>query len=210
MQQLHDSLLHELRGEMQASHQQLVAEIQQLFTQHAVVSTATPVAAVAPAAAPVQVLPASPRVPAAKMNPPTTYSGARGQDVSDFCFKIKGYVQYNHIPLATTEAVQCAASYLTGTAAKWWRVYCETHDPHDLPASLHAFCELLTNHFRATNLATKSLDELIHLEMTSTKEGLRDYTDRFLSLISSVPDMTPREHLFHYIKGLLPRLRAEL
>ena len=60
VQQLHDSLLHELRGEMQASHQQLVAEIQQLFTQHAVVSTATPVAAVAPAAAPVQVLPASP------------------------------------------------------------------------------------------------------------------------------------------------------
>jgi hypothetical protein len=209
-QQLRDSLLHEVQQQVTTANQQLLAQVQQFLQQHTVVPAAPPVAAAVATAADQQgtgPAPQSSTAPAAKINPPECFSGARGQNVDDFCFNIKRYVEYNRLTPDTPQAVLCASSYLRGRASRWWRIYAEKFAP---PTSVCAFCELLTKHFREANYEDHARDQLTNLRQKASLNGLRAYTDVFLDLVTALPDLREADLLYHYIKGLLPKLRAEL
>lgn len=206
-QQLPQLLLQEVQQRIDTSNQQLFAQVQQLLQQQSVAPAAVPVVAAAAHAVPQQATAPAPAAPPAKMNPPECFSGVRGQNVDDFCFGVTRYVEYNRLPPVSPQAVQCASSYLRGRAATWWRTYVSRFTP---PVSVYAFCELLTQHFREANFEVHARDKLTRLQQKDTATGLRSYTDAFLNLVTALPELQEGDLVYHYTKGLQPRLKAEL
>jgi hypothetical protein len=196
-----------MQHSVQAQNAAVVQEVHQLLTQHAAVPVAPTVAAptglqqgIAPSTAP-------PAPSAAKINPPECYTGARTQNIDDFCFQVKRYVQYSGLQQDSPLAVLCASSYLHGQAAQWWRVYCERNAP---PASVHDFCELLQRHFRPPNAEVHAKDRLTNLVQLDGRDSLRRYTDAFLGIATLLPEMSSSDLTYFYVRGLQPRLKGEL
>jgi hypothetical protein len=208
--QLRLDLMHEVQAvqhSVQTQNAAVLAEVHQLFTQHAVAPAVPAVAApiglqqgTAPSTAPAV-------SSAAKINPPECYTGARTQNIDDFCFQITRYVEYNRLQQNTPQAVQCASSYLHGQAAQWWRVYCERNQS---PVSVHDFCELLQQHFRAPNFEVHAKDRLTNLVQLDGRDSLRRYTEAFLNTVTALQDMSSSDLTYYYIRGLQPRLKGEL
>lgn len=208
--QLRLDLMHEVRAvqnSVQAQNTAVLAEVHQLLQQHA---AAPPVSvAVVPSGLQQSTIPSvAPAVSyAAKMNPPEPYTGARTQNIDEFCFEIKRYVEYNGLPQASPQAVQCASSYLRGLAAQWWRLYCERNA---FPVSVCDFCELLRRHFRAPNAEAHARDRLTALVQQDGRDSLRRYNDSFMRTATDLPDLSAHDLVYFYIRGLHPRLKGEL
>ena len=210
LENLRKSLLQQVQQDFRGEFQQLATQLQQAVQQQlsaAVVSPVAPVVAGVATPHAAQQTTASSAAPRAKMNCPENFTGAVKQNIEDFCFSVKRYVAYCGLSLDNPKAVEVASSYLHGRPAQWWRVHCQRYGP---PVSVDDFCELLRKQFRAPNFEVHARDQLTKLSQRDNRDGLRSYTYTFLSLVTQLPQMTEQEEVYNFIKGLLPKLRAEL
>ena len=181
--------LQEAFAAAQQQNQQLHAQLQHVLAAHADQPQPAAVAA------------------ALKPPKPTFFAGSSKDkgNLEDWLFKLQ--TQFAAMPGQPTDLqkINYVASYLTGTALKWWRLSAAVHTQPG--ATYLAFTQALSTAFAAPNAQQKAREKLDALRQSTSVAA---YSAKFRDLLLEVPNMQPAESLHRYVTGLKPGVKQHV
>ena len=143
----------------------------------------------------------------AKHATPTTFSG-RANALLDWLFKLELYLAAVGIPQTAVDAVTLAVGYLDGAALTWWR-YRVGQVAVGQQRAVDNWTDFrlaaLTKQFRTLDEARTARDRLRTLRQLAS---VRDYAQRFQTLLLDLPTMHEDDRVWAFCAGLKPNVRV--
>ena len=137
---------------------------------------------------------------------PPTFTG-RANQLLDWLFKLELYLAAVGIAQGTADAVTLAVGYLDGAALTWWRYRVEqVRAGHQRAVqSWEEFKTVVTSQFRTMDEARLARDRLRGLRQLGS---VRDYAQRFQTLLLDLPTMHEDDRVWAFCAGLKPNVRV--
>lgn len=142
----------------------------------------------------------------AQHSKPEKFSG-KATMLLDFLFKVELYLAAVGIAETSAEAVNLGVGYLEGAALTWWRYRTQqVRDGQQVAITTWAtFREVITAQFRALDEGRLARDKLKTLRQLG---GVRDYAQRFQTLMLDLPNMHEDDKVWSFCSGLKPGVRV--
>lgn len=132
---------------------------------------------------------------------PDCFSGAQGDDVSDWIQKMELYLRAHRA--TEMEAIAFAVQLLKDHASRWWRSVI-MHNPL-VCESWTAFTEQLRRQYVAPNAAVHARSKLNQLRQT---RSVHEYVRHFQLHMVDIPNMGIDEARERFLAGLKPHIQA--
>jgi hypothetical protein len=136
---------------------------------------------------------------------PFTGSPADKRNFEDWLFSLESQIAASPVMPPDDQQIRFVASYLKGTALKWWRLHAATHTAPG--ATYHAFVTALRAAFAPHNALQRARDRLDALKQTTSVTA---YNNRFREILLEIPNMQPEEQLHRYLTGLKTGVKRQL
>lgn len=151
---------------------------------------------------PMSPFPPSKLPPGVKPPVPTTFDGAKKEEVTTWLSQTRATLQLANFRMDAS-TVAYAASFLTGRAAKWWKT-CVATAPDHLKASggfdtFEEFANKMKSSIGVPAPETKAREQLFKLRQLTS---VVDYGEKFVDIIKELPNRDWRDLRFDYLHGL--------
>lgn len=138
--------------------------------------------------------------------PPLFSGSSKDRDnLEDWLFALDTYFGALAAPPNDQQRISFVASFLSGTARKWWRLNAPQHA--QAGATFAQFTAALRTAFAPHNAQQKARDKIDTLRQTTS---VTVYNTKFRELMLEIPNMTAAELLHRYIAGLKPVTKQHL
>lgn len=139
----------------------------------------------------------------ARPHPPPPFRGAGA------LLSLPGWISSMRVYLMaagepTERWIALACTYLTGSAASWYKHREEAMRQHGITDSWDAFIRDLMTYFQPIDVHTLARDKLYNLRQI---HSVQNYNSTFMDLIANIIDMTEDEKVDKYIRGLQPAIQ---
>lgn len=176
--------------------QQQQQDIQALHQQLAAAAAQVPHAAPVPVQQPPPQAPARPQI---KVPKPELFSGQKPTALTSWLLAMSNYLETQQVDLTTQDSVRYAAAYLTGAALEWYHL--RLQDSHNqVPfASFAAFQQALRQYLLPVDpskTARHAMDQL------KQRTSAQQYVTAFNTLLLKLTDMSERDRVHNFLKGL--------
>ena len=152
---------------------------------------------------------AAPRAPTLKPAKPETFDASKaGNRADNWLFQLNEYFNACNVH-NDLERVAYAGAMLRGAAATWWRqrrTYAASGAMADITI-WSQFCNELRTQFTVINAEKIARDQLAALKQTG---AVQSYAIKFRDITIQIPDITDKEKMDRFVRGLKPRLQHEL
>lgn len=137
------------------------------------------------------------QVPPVKIAKPPTYSGKINESIDTWIFRIEQY--FLAVPMMDNRKIPFAASFLTDSAATWWRHMYEDPSLKGTSWSWDDFKSHLRMQFRPIDAERLARDRLHKLRQTTSVSA---YIHAFQNIIVDIPTMSEADRIDRFLRGL--------
>jgi Ty3 transposon capsid-like protein/Zinc knuckle len=137
-----------------------------------------------------------------------TFHGIIGQDNVDKFIDLLNRAFAAFDITSDARKIYYAANQLRGTASNWYFAQRRIHgDAWEQQLTWPYFVSLLTTQFKPVDFDLLLRDKLDRLRQTSSVDA---YTNVFMDTVSQLPDMSEKDKLHRYLRGLKERTAAHV
>lgn len=145
--------------------------------------------------------------PTCKANKPEVFTGKDHRRTTLWLETMEDYLSLSRVNLDSPDAVRYAVTFMSEDARRWWTAHRQEH----VVDTWAKFAKAIAEKFRDLNAGTRAREQLDRLHQDQFK-SVREYAQRFLSVMLEVQGMSVCDQIHRFKMGLhsRPRLEVEL